>query len=173
MASSANQPRSSKSAADVVSDDLPEPGKNGGLVDPSATVAQAMTAAPRTCSTASTVIEAVLIFRDADCGAIPITDAGKPVGILTDRDVALALAGHENDLSRTPVGDLMKTDLVTVGFDDTLETALELLGRHAVRRLLVTDSDGVLQGILSWSDLVPHITERGLGRVVAQIVESR
>ena len=173
MPSSANQPRSSKNAADVVSDDLPEPEGNVGLIDPTVTVAQAMTVAPRTCSTASTVIEAVLIFRDADCGVIPITDAGKPVGILTDRDVALALAGHETDLGRTPVGELMKTDLVTVGLDETVETALELLGRHAVRRLLVTDDDGVLQGILSWSDLVPYITERGLGRVVSRIVESR
>jgi CBS domain-containing protein len=171
MPPSANQPRSSKDAAEVIPDNLSSPG-NGLFVDPTLTVAQAMTAAPRTCSTASTVIEAVLIFRDADCGVIPITDAGRPVGILTDRDVALALASHEEDLPRTSVGELMKTDLVTIGLDETLETALELLGRHAVRRLLVTDGNGVLQGILSWSDLVPHVTERGLGRVVARILES-
>ena len=172
MSSSSNQPRSSRNAAQVLSDDPPDL-ENGGFIDPTVTVAQAMTVAPRTCSTASTVIEAVLVFRDADCGVIPITDAGKPVGVLTDRDVALALASHEDDLARMAVGELMKTDLVTVGLDETLETALELLGRHAVRRLLVTDDDGVLHGILSWSDMVPHITERGLGHVVSRIVENR
>jgi CBS domain-containing protein len=169
---SSYQSRSSKNAAEVVSDD-PSGSETGGIIDPTITVAQAMTVAPRTCSTASRVIEAVLIFRDADCGVIPITDAGKPVGILSDRDVALSLAGHETDLARTSVGELMKTDLVTVDLDETLESALELLGRHAVRRLLVIDANGVLQGILSWSDLVPHITERGLGHVISQIVESR
>ncbi len=48
------------------------------LVNPILTVADVMTADPRTCSTASTALEAALIFRDADCGAVPITDAGRP-----------------------------------------------------------------------------------------------
>src|SRR4051812_19511484 len=87
------------------------------LVNPMLRVADAMTAGPRTCSPASTVLEAVLIFRDADCGVVPVTEAGQPVGVLTDRDVALALAEHETDLSRTPVGELMARDPVTIGSD--------------------------------------------------------
>ena len=55
----------------------------------SLTAADVMTASPRTCSPFSTVLEAVMIFRDADCGAVPIVEDGKPVGVLTDRDVAL------------------------------------------------------------------------------------
>ena len=58
------------------------------------TAADVMTAAPLTCSTFSTVLEAVMIFRDADCGAVPILEEGRPVGILTDRDVALSLAEY-------------------------------------------------------------------------------
>ena len=54
------------------------------LVNPMLRVADAMTVAPRTRSPASTVLEAVMIFRAEDCGMVPITDAGKPVGILTD-----------------------------------------------------------------------------------------
>ena len=74
--------------------------------DPSApapsrrTAADLMTPNPRTCSPFSSVLEAVLIFRDADCGAGPVVDAGQPVGILTDRDVALALADHPDLASR-------------------------------------------------------------------------
>ena len=60
----------------------------------SLTAADVMTPNPRTCSTFSSVLEAVMIFRDADCGAVPVLDDGKPVGVLTDRDVALALAEH-------------------------------------------------------------------------------
>jgi len=147
-------------------------GRRLDLINPDLKVAQAMTVAPRTCSPLSLVLEAVLIFRDADCGAVPITDAGKPVGVITDRDVALALAGHETDLANTPVGELMSKDVLTIGLDDSLELAMEKLGDYGVRRLLV-DDDGVLQGILSWADLAPHLTPAALGRVVSRIVENR
>ncbi len=141
------------------------------LVNPTERVGDVMTATPRTCYPASTVIEAVMIFRDADCGIIPITDAGKVLGVLTDRDVALALAGRETTLSETPVQEIMSTDLVTIGFDDTLDVAVERLGNEGVRRLMVVDNEGLLVGILSWVDLIPHLSERGLGRVVSLIAE--
>jgi CBS domain-containing protein len=70
------------------------------------TAADVMSPAPRTCSIYSSVLEAVLIFRDADCGAIPVVETGEAVGILTDRDVALALAEHP-DLATREVGDIM------------------------------------------------------------------
>ena len=67
-------------------------------VNPMLTAADVMTAAPRTWSRFSTVLEAVLIFRDADCGLVPVVDGGKPIGVLTDRDVALALADYKDAL---------------------------------------------------------------------------
>jgi CBS domain-containing protein len=142
------------------------------LINPSLTIAQVMTVAPRTCSPASTVIEAVMIFHDANCGMVPITDAGKPVGVLTDRDVALALARYEPNLGRVPVGELMTRDVVTIDLDETLDVAMDKLGDHAVRRLLVVNGDGILQGVLSWSDLAPHLTPTGLGRVVSRVLEN-
>ena len=62
--------------------------------NPLLTAADVMTPSPRTCSNFSTVLEAVLIFRDADCGLVPVLEDGKPIGVLTDRDVALALIDH-------------------------------------------------------------------------------
>ena len=46
------------------------------LVNPMLKVADAMTVAPRTCSPASTALEAVMIFRDEDCGVVPVTESG-------------------------------------------------------------------------------------------------
>jgi len=143
------------------------------LVNPILKVSDVMTASPRTCSPASTVLEAALVMRDRDCGVMPVTDAGRPVGVLTDRDIALALPDREKDLPGTPVGDVMSRQLVTVRLDATLESALDQLGGEGVRRVLVVDSDGRLAGILSWTDLVPHLSECGLGRVVSRIVEHR
>src|SRR5207248_6759947 len=84
------------------------------------TAADVMTPSPRTCSPFSTVLEAVMIFRDADCGAVPVVDAGAPVGILTDRDVALALAEHP-DLASLAVADIMTRGAVSVAPDDPIE----------------------------------------------------
>ncbi len=143
------------------------------LVNPLLKVADAMTASPRSCSPASTVLEAALLMRDADCGVVPVTDGGRPVGILTDRDVALALPDREAGLPTTPVSELMSDRLVTVDRDATIESAMEKLGGEGVRRVLVVDADGRLVGILSWTDLVPHLSERGIGRVVSRVVENR
>ena len=90
------------------------------------TAADVMTAAPRTCSTFSTVLEAVMIFRDNDCGAVPILEEGKPVAILTDRDVALAISEFAGLASQT-VDSIMTPGVVSVKLDDSLEDVCEVL----------------------------------------------
>lgn len=132
------------------------------LVNPLLKVSDAMTANPRTGSPFSTALEAVLIFRDAGCGVIPVTEDGRPVGVVTDRDVALALADHEHDLGATPLERLMTRDVVTIRADDSLDTAIASLREHGIGRLLVVDSGGLIVGVLSWTDLAPHLTARGL-----------
>src|SRR4051812_19659154 len=102
----------------------------------SISAAEVMTAAPLTCSTFSTVLEAVMIFRDADCGAVPILQEGKAVSILTDRDVALALANHP-DLVNRPVAEIMSPGVVSVAPTDTLRHVIEVLRSQSVRRILV------------------------------------
>lgn len=143
------------------------------LINPLLKVSDVMTPASRTCSSASTVLEAVMVMRDADCGVVPVTDAGRPVGLLTDRDIALALPGREGELAGTPVDRIMSEQLVTVDRDARIDAAMERLGGDGIRRVLVVDGDGMLAGILSWTDLLPHLSERGIGRVVSRIVENR
>ena len=58
------------------------------------TAADIMRPDPRTCSPFSTVLETTVIFRVEDCEAVPVVDEGRPVGIVTDRDVALALPDY-------------------------------------------------------------------------------
>jgi CBS domain-containing protein len=124
----------------------------------------------RTGSPESTVLEAAAIFRDADCGVLPVVEAGRPVGIVTDRDAILALPQYGPDLGRTPVSAIMSQDLATVTPETALQDVLDRFADADVRRLLVVDADGQLAGLLSWPDLVPHLTNRGLGRMVAKIL---
>jgi CBS domain-containing protein len=133
------------------------------------TAADIMTAAPRTCSPHSSVLEAVLVFRDADCGLVPIVEDGQALGVLTDRDVALAVADYP-DLASRPVSDLMARQVVTVPPDATLETIRERFGAEGVRRLLVVDGTGQLLGVIAWADLVPWLRVHDVGEVVADVV---
>jgi CBS domain-containing protein len=139
---------------------------------PKRTAADIMTPSPRTCSTFSTVLEAVLIFRDADCGAVPVLDNGKPVGILTDRDVALAVADAP-DLPSRLVAEIMSKGAVTVPSDATLEAIREKFGNQAVRRLLVVDAREQLIGIIAWQDIERALPDRALGQMVAEVLEHK
>jgi CBS domain-containing protein len=133
------------------------------------TAADVMTAAPRTCSVYSTVLEAVMIFRDSDCGAVPVLSEGKPVAILTDRDVALALADYR-DLVSQPLSAIMVPGVVTVGADQPLFEVLDVLRREAVRRVLVVGSGAEVVGIIGWADIAPVLSDRMMGQVVKDVI---
>jgi len=128
-----------------------------------------MTVSPRTCSRFSTVTEAVLIFRDEDCGAVPVVEGDRPVGILTDRDVALA-AAYAPDLPERPVSEVMTRDPVTVPADASWEDVEGAFREHDVRRLLVTGESGALLGIIAWADLVAKVPNSDVGRVVSGVI---
>ena len=134
------------------------------------TAADVMTSSPRTCSTFSTVLEAVMIFRDADCGAVPVLEESKPVGILTDRDVALALADYP-DLASRPVSDVMTQGVISVTPNATLANIREKFGQHGIRRLLVVDTSDRLVGIIAWADVADYLAECQLGEVVNEVVQ--
>jgi predicted transcriptional regulator len=135
----------------------------------STTAAGVMTPAPRTCSTFSTVLEAVMIFRDNECGAVPILEEGKPIAVLTDRDVALAIADYP-DLANRPVSDIMRPGIVAVAPQDSLADVCSALRTQGVRRVLVVDSAVQIQGIIGWADIAAVLSDRAMGQVVKDVV---
>ncbi|WP_422931279.1 CBS domain-containing protein [Singulisphaera sp. PoT] len=135
------------------------------------TAADVMTSAPRTCSIFSTVLEAVLIFRDANCVAVPVLDNGKAVGIVTDRDVALALPEYRAKLDELPVSELMSKGVPSVAPETPVEEVLEKMNEAGYGRLLVVDAEEQLLGIISLVDLAPHVSTRALGETVTEVIE--
>jgi CBS domain-containing protein len=133
------------------------------------TASDIMTVAPLTCSPFSTVLEAVMIFRDADCGAVPIMENGKPVGIVTDRDIALALPEYP-DLVNRPIKEIMTPGIVAIRPEDPLDRVCDALRAQAVRRIVVVGSDERLQGIIGWADIAPVLSERAMGRLVTDVI---
>jgi CBS domain-containing protein len=135
------------------------------------TAADVMTRSPRTCSMFSSVLEAVLIFRESDCGAVPVLAEGKPAGILTDRDVALAV-GDYPDLATQPVSAVVHPGVITVGVLDRLAEVCQVLRREAVRRVLVLGASGDVVGIIGWADIAPVLSDRLMGQIVKDVVSA-
>jgi predicted transcriptional regulator len=133
--------------------------------------ADVMNPSPRTCSKFSRVIEAVMIFKDEECGMVPIIEEGKPIGVVTDRDVALALCGHDNLVQR-PVSEIMSKDIISVTANTSLEAVAAKFASECVRRLLVVDDAGLLLGVIGWKDVANELPARSVGQMVSNVVEA-
>ena len=89
------------------------------------------------------------------------------VGILTDRDIVVRAVAEGLDPAAR-VGDVASRDPVTVGPEQALDEAMELMGRHRVRRLPVVD-DSRLVGVVSQGDIALEAKEAMTGAVVEEI----
>jgi CBS domain-containing protein len=96
-------------------------------------------------------------MAESDVGSVVVVADGKdPVGILTDRDIALHLADEIGD---APVESVMTPHPVTVERGTDVEQCIEKMGAHEVRRILVVDEDGELEGVVSLDDIVMHLSD--------------
>jgi CBS domain-containing protein len=118
-------------------------------------VLQLMTPAPRACGPGTNLCEAVQLMWEGDLGALPVVDeAGVVRGVLTDRDIAIALGTRNHAAARLRVADVVSRNVQTCRPEDDVEAALGAMREHRVRRLPVVDAGGRLCGILSLSDVI-------------------
>jgi CBS domain-containing protein len=97
------------------------------------------------------VSEAAQLMLEEKKGALPVTEDGDLVGILTDRDIISQVAKRE-DYGDKSVRDLMTEKLVTIGPEQDLDEARQLMADHQLDRILVTYGDRLL-GIISETDI--------------------
>jgi CBS domain-containing protein len=106
----------------------------------------------------ATIRRAAFLMRDRGVGAVVVVNPkGQPVGIVTDRDVALAVAVEEKDPD-SPVSEVMPGELVTIGENEGVFNATQYIFGYQVRRLPIVDGDGKLVGIVTMDDLLALLT---------------
>jgi CBS domain-containing protein len=118
-------------------------------------IADVMTRDLPTVEPGSPVREAARQMKERGVRALPVCEGDRLVGIVTDWDLARALA-DEGDLASRPLGELMSTDLVAAAPDATFAEAAELMADRRVHHLLVRDGDhlaGMLHLDVEWSEL--------------------
>jgi len=92
-------------------------------------------------------------MRDGRVGAVVVTREDRPIGIITDRDIALRVVAEERDPTTTRVGDVVTYGPFTVCESDEIETVVRTMREHGVRRLPIVDANGQLVGIVTTDDI--------------------
>jgi CBS-domain-containing membrane protein len=107
------------------------------------------------CGPRADLSAAAMIMWRQDCGVVPVVDEQRRVlGVVTDRDVCIAVATRHRRPEELTVSDVMAHRLFTVRPDEDVHVALETMRRERIRRLPVVDADKRLVGIVSVNDLV-------------------
>ena len=114
-------------------------------------IREVMTTDPRCVSPADSIRAAARIMKEEDTGAVPVVDAGRPVGVVTDRDIVVRVVADGGDLD-APVSAIAAGEVTSVSPDASVREATDLMAELQIRRLLVVE-DGRLVGIVSLGDI--------------------
>lgn len=113
-----------------------------------------MTTEVRTCSPGTSVAAAAALMLDGDCGILPVVVEGKLVGVVTDRDMYIALATRNKLPSQLTVGEVARKPVWTCGPDDDVHAALATMKQYRVRRLPIEGFGGTVMGVISLNDIL-------------------
>lgn len=129
-------------------------------------VRDVMTTDPACLPDTATLVEAAEQMRDRDIGDVLVIDSeGLLEGIITDRDIVVRALAQGKDASQMHLLDVISGDCVTIGQDQSVADAVQLMREHSVRRLPVTE-EGHAVGIVSIGDLaIERDPESALGDI--------
>jgi CBS domain-containing protein len=112
-------------------------------------------------------------MQSENVGALPVVETYetmKLIGIVTDRDLALKVVGASQDATTTRVADVMTPNPVVCHPADDLNTTLEVMASHQIRRIPVVDDKGQVLGIIAQADIAIRLDNHDkVGQMVGQI----
>ena len=127
-------------------------------------VREVMTAKPITIEAAALVGEAARMMKERDIGDVIVMNDGAMCGVVTDRDICMAVATNYRPAAQIAVREVSTGRLFTCKLDDDVKRALDVMRTETVRRLPVVDTEGKLQGIISLNDLALAARPEGRSR---------
>ena len=130
-------------------------------------IGQMMTRKPITIDPGGSLAQAARLMEQENVGAVVVTERGKPTGIVTDRDLALATCVR-GITPNNAIVTVMSHPVYTIREDEGVLDATKQLMEQSVRRLPIVDEDDMLVGIVSADDLVPLLS-RELHNIVEGI----
>lgn len=135
-------------------------------------IKEIMTKDPACCTTDSSLQEVAKMMKDNDCGCIPVVenkDTMKPVGVITDRDIACrTVAEGKNPLDLT-VKDAMTSNVETIKEETSVEDCCNLMEEKQIRRVVVVNNDGGCCGIVAQADIAINANDQKTAEVVQKV----
>jgi len=117
--------------------------------------------------------DAAHLMWENDCGVLPIIkDGRKVIGMITDRDICMAVAMRDTNPSSVSVEEVMTGQVYSVNPEDDIEQALTAMQEHKIRRLPVVNAEGELEGILSMNDVVLNAKGKGDSIASGEVVKT-
>ena len=105
----------------------------------------------------TTLRDVAKIMTENNVGSVIVVDNGKPIGIITERDIVRAI-GRNKDLNNK-AEEIMTSSLITIKEDSPITGALSLMRSYNIRHLPVIDNEGNLKGIISIRDIARAIDD--------------
>ncbi|WP_328994337.1 CBS domain-containing protein [Kribbella sp. NBC_01245] len=128
-----------------------------------------MTAGAQCVGENESLVDAARKMRDLDVGSLPICGEDQRLkGMLTDRDIVVRCIADGGDPASTMAGQLAQGKPITIGADDDIGEALQMMAQHQVRRLPVIDGHKLV-GIIAQADVARAMPERVTGDVVHEV----
>jgi len=133
-----------------------------------------MTADPAACQADTPVREVARLMLENDIGLVPVIDAaGRPLGTVTDRDIALRVVAEGRDPQQCSAQDCMTSPVTTVSLDTSLADAIDRMESGQIRRLLVVDTEGRLCGVVAQADVALSGRDRKTAELLRGVSEPR
>src|SRR5207245_1113251 len=116
-------------------------------------VIEIMTQSPVTIPADATAKDAADLMRDREIGSLVVVETGKPMGIVTERDIVTKIAALDKQPSRVLVRDIMTSPVVVVHPHEEVAEAAKLMSARKIRRLPVVQ-EGKLVGMITENDII-------------------
>jgi len=127
-------------------------------------VVEIMMGTPYCCAPETNLGVATEMMWVGNCGFLPVVSDEKVIGVITDRDICVALGTRNKVAGELTVADVMSDRLHACQTDDDIHAALYAMRKGHVRRLPVLSKDGKLAGVISIDDILVHAEPSGFGK---------
>ena len=120
--------------------------------------------------TSKNIVEAAKLMKEKEIDFIIVVEDGKPVGMLTLRDIVYKVVSEGRDSRKTKIGEISSKPLLTVDPKTKVGDAIKLMIDNDIRRLPVIDS-GILLGVVVLRTVFGHILEKSIPLVELEAPE--